>query len=143
LYLKPDVFVLAAAIFPQPKQRSSQRSYFVGALAQTSKHTQMVFLCANFPRCHVHFDSYIISFQALMTDENTVPNSLESENDSPTQVADKLSTISSRKISLDSNGSHQASSPSASTTYPRVRPNREVLVAPALEEYVSCYAFSL
>lgn len=83
-----------------------------------------------------------------MTDENTVPNSLElsnkSDNDSPTNVADKLSAISSRKISLDSNGSHQASSPSASTTYPRVRPNREVLVPPAQqEEYVSCVHFLL
>lgn len=85
-----------------------------------------------------------------MTDD-TVPNSLEtstvsnkSENDSPTQLADKLShlsALSSRKISLESNGSNQNnSSPgpsSLSNNGYRSRPHREILVPPAQEEYVS------
>lgn len=86
-----------------------------------------------------------------MTDDSVPPNSLEtstvsnkSENDSPTQIADKLShlsAVSSRKISLESNGSHQTSSPgtSANNCYARTRTNREVLVPPSQEEYVSSF----
>jgi hypothetical protein len=80
--------------------------------------------------------------------DEPIPNSLEtstvsqkSENESPTQTADKLShlSIGSRKISLESNGSHQTNSPSTSTSncYVRSRPNREILVPPTQDEYVS------
>lgn len=104
----------------------------------------------NFTRVLPQFLSHFTHLNLGMTDDAPPPTSSmeasstgnKSENESPTQAADKLSHLSvgSRKISLESNGSHQTSSSpgTSSTFYARSgRPHREVWVPPTQDEYVS------